>query len=118
MHLQETPRKLRRPNWGVLRGSGEAAQVARSALAAEMDRRIGEEQPDTWSDLVSLGLGVSRAVLGEEPRPDPRPWVRGCEPELSSFDQEVSRASLRKRRMNGGLLLRTFVAVSVVVLRG
>ena len=93
-----TPRKLRRPNWGVLRGSGEAAQVARSALAAEMDRRVGEEQPDTWSDLVSLGLGVSRAVLGEEPRPDPRPWVRGCEPELSSFDQEVSRASLRKRK--------------------
>ena len=87
-----TPRKLRRPNWGVLRGSGEAAQVARSALAAEMNRRVGEEQPDTWSDLVSLGLGVSRAVLGEEPRPDPRPWVRGCEPELSSFDQEVSRA--------------------------
>ena len=91
-------------------------------MAAEMDRRVGEEQPDTWSDLVSLGLGVSRAVLGEEPRPDPRPWVRGCEPELSSFDQEVSRASLRKRKarigMNGRLLLRTFVAVSVVVLRG
>ena len=89
-----TPRKLRRPNWVVLRGSGEAAQVARSALATEMDRRVGEEQPATWSDLVSLGLGVSRAVLGEEPRMDPRPWVRGCEPELSSFDQEVSRASL------------------------
>ena len=48
-----TPRKLRRPNWGVSRGSGEAAQVARSALAAEMDRRVGEEPPDlllgrTW----------------------------------------------------------------------
>ena len=30
---------------------------------------------------------------------DPRPWVRGCEPELSSFDQAVSKASVRKRRV-------------------
>ena len=89
---------MRRPNWVVSRGSGEAALVARAALATEMDRRVGEEQPATWSDVVSLGLGVSRAVLGEEPRLDPRPWVRGCDPELSSFDQEVSRASLRKRK--------------------
>ena len=40
-----TPRRLRRPNWVVLRGSGEAAQVARSALAVEMDRRVHEENP-------------------------------------------------------------------------
>ena len=89
-----TPRKLRKPNWAVLR---EAAQVARSALAVEMDMRFGQEQPTTWSEVVSLGLGVSWAVLGEGRRLDPTPWVRGCEPELSSFE-EVSRASLRKRK--------------------
>ena len=34
-------------DWVVLRGSGEAAQVARSALAVEVDRRVAEEQPAT-----------------------------------------------------------------------
>ena len=33
-----TPRKLRRPNWLLLRGSGEPAQVARAALSTELDR--------------------------------------------------------------------------------
>ena len=79
-----TPRKLRRPNWSLLRGSGEAAQVARGALAAELDRRVSDEQPTTWPDLVTLGVGAARAVLGEEPKRDARPWVRGCEPELAS----------------------------------
>ena len=75
-----------------------------------MDRRISEEQPDNWSDLIALGLGVSRAILGEEPRRNPRPWVRGCEPELSSFDQEVSRASLRKRKAEDWDEWKAFVA--------
>ena len=52
----------------------------------------------TWPDLVTLGVGVARAVLGEEPKRDARPWVRGCEPELASYDQDVSRASVRKRQ--------------------
>ena len=43
-------------------------------------------------------MGVARAVLGEEPKPDPCPWVRGCEPELSSYDQAVSRVSICKRQ--------------------
>ena len=42
--------------------------------------------------------GVARAVLGEEPKSEARPWVKGCEPELVSFDQAVSRASVRKRQ--------------------
>ena len=47
----------------------------------------------SWFLWVGGFTGSSR-----EPRPDPRPWVRGCEPELSSCDQEVSRASFRKRK--------------------
>ena len=93
-----TPKKLRRPNWSLLRGSGEAAQVARGALATELDRRVSDEQPTTWPDLVTLGVGVARAVLGEEPKRDARPWVRGCEPELASYDRDVSRATVRKRQ--------------------
>ena len=62
----QTPRKLRRPNWSLLRGSGEAAQVARAALATELDGRVSDEQPTTWPDLVTLGVGVARAALGED----------------------------------------------------
>ena len=83
------PRRLRRPNWVSLRGSGDAANVARSALATELDRRVADEQPTTWPEVVSLGLGVARAILGEEPKRDPRPWVRGCElsdPNRSDFE--------------------------------
>ena len=92
-----TPRRLRRPNWVSLRGSGDAANVARSALATELDRRVADEQPTTWPEVVSLGLGVAKAILGEEPKKDPRPWVRGCEEELVTFDQAVTQASCRKR---------------------
>ena len=88
---------MRRPNWVSLRGSGDAANVARSALATELDRRVADEQPTTWPEVVSLGLGVARAVLGEEPKKDPRPWVRVCEKELVTFDQAVTQASRRKR---------------------
>ena len=49
-----TPRKLRRPNWLLLRGSSESVQTAREALATELDRRVGDEQPATWSDLVTV----------------------------------------------------------------
>ena len=95
-----TPRRLRRPNWSLLRGSGEAAasQVTRAALATELDGRVSDKQPTTWPALVTLGVGVARAVLGEEPKRDARPWVRGCESELASYDQDVSRASVRKRQ--------------------
>ena len=71
--------------------------VARETLAIEMDRRIGLDPPDSWREVVDLGIGVARAVLGEEPRSDLRPWVRGCESELRVFDQAVSLASSRKR---------------------
>ena len=63
-----TPRKLRRPKWSLFRGSGERAQVGGAALATELDRRVGDEQPTTWPELVTLGVGVARAVLGEEPK--------------------------------------------------
>ena len=65
-----------------------------TALSAELDRRVAESEPNSWSEVVDLGLGVARAVqsvLGEEPCRDPRPWVRG-------FDQAVSQASSRKRK--------------------
>ena len=88
---------MRRPNWRALRGSGESAVVAREALAAELDRSVGLEPPVSWSEVVDLGLGVARAVLGEEPKSDPRPCVRGCEPALRVFDKAVSLASSRKR---------------------
>ena len=82
---------------GFFKGSGDVAQVARSALATELDRRVTDEPPTTWHEVVSLGLGVSSAILGEEPKKDPRPWVRGCENELVTFDQAVTQASCRKR---------------------
>ena len=91
-------RKLKRPNWRLLRGSGEAAQTARAALSAELDRRVAESEPTSWSEVVDLGLGVARAVLGDEPSRDPRPWIRGLEGELQGFDQAVSQASSRKRK--------------------
>ena len=49
-----TPRRTRRPNWVSLRGTGASAQVARSALATELDRRVADEQPTTWLEVVSL----------------------------------------------------------------
>ena len=53
--------------------------IAREVPATEMDRRIGLDPPSSWREVVDLGLGVARAILGEEPKPDPRPWVRGCD---------------------------------------
>ena len=91
-----TPRRTRRPNWASLQGSGGAAQVARSVLATELDRRVVGKQPTTWPEIVSLGLGVARAIVGEEPKKGPRPWVRGCENELVSFDRAVAQASSQK----------------------
>ena len=41
-----------------------AAQTARAALSAELDRRVAESEPNSWSEVVDLGLGVARAVLG------------------------------------------------------
>ena len=35
---------------------------------------------------------------GVSSKRDVRLWVRGCEPELSFYDQAVSRASFRKRQ--------------------
>ena len=74
---------------GCFRGFGEAPQVVTCGLVVEMDRTVNEEQPTTWRELVGLGLGVSKGFLGEEPRPDRRPWVTDCEVELSCFDQDV-----------------------------
>ena len=87
------PTRMRRPPWKVLRGTGKGAQVAQAALSAELDRRVAE----SWTEVVDLGLGVARAILGEEPRRDPRPWVRGCEGELRELDRAVSAAFSRKR---------------------
>ena len=47
--------------------SGESATIGREALTAEMDRRVAMEQPESWKDVVDLGFGVARAVLGDEP---------------------------------------------------
>ena len=58
--------KFRKPHWRSLRGSGESARVARAALATELDRRVADEQPSSWTSVVDLGLGVAQAVLGEE----------------------------------------------------
>ena len=68
----QTPRRLRRPNWVALRGSSDAAVLARAALATELDRKVAEGKPTIWPEVVSLGVGVARAVLGEEPRQDHR----------------------------------------------
>ena len=57
-----------------------------------------QSEPTSWSEVVDLGLGVARAVLGDEPCRNPRPWVRGFEGELQGFDQAVSQASSRKRK--------------------
>ena len=62
----------------------------------ELDRRVADEQPTTWPKVVSLGVGVARAVLGEEPLQDCRPRVKGCERELSTYNQAVSRVSICK----------------------
>ena len=105
-----TPRRLRRPNWVALRGSSDGAVLARAALATELDRRATEDQPTTWSDVVSLGVGVARAVLGEEPVQDHRPWVKGLEHELSTYDQAVSGAYTRKRQADSLEELRESVA--------
>ena len=58
---------MKRPSWRLLRGSGKAAHAARDALSAELDRRVAESVPTSWSEVVDLGLGVARAVLGDEP---------------------------------------------------
>ena len=60
-----------------------------------MDRRVNEDQPSSWQDVVELGVGVARAVLGEEPKKDPRPWVRGGEAELLVLDRSLGPS--RKR---------------------
>ena len=90
-------KQVRRPNWVALRGVGPAVTTAREALAAEMDRRCQLDAPSSWTEVVDLGIGVARAVLGEETKKDPRPWVRGCEATLLDLDQQVSRAASRKR---------------------
>ena len=66
-------------------------------MATELDRRLTEDKPTTWHEVVSLGVGVARAVLGEEPL-DHRPWGKGLEHELSTYDQAVTRASTCKRQ--------------------
>ena len=62
-----------------------------------MDRRANADQPSSWQEVVELGVGVARAVLGAEPKRDPRPWVRGGEAELLVLDREVPTANGRKR---------------------
>ena len=54
------------------------------------------EQPESWNEAVDL-LEVARVMLGEEPKKDTRPWVRGCEPVRLSFNKAVSQASSCKR---------------------
>ena len=58
------PRRLRRPNWVALRGSGNAANVARSALATELDRRVANEQPTTWPEGCVFGFGCCSGSFG------------------------------------------------------
>ena len=58
---------------------------ALSASVAEMDRRVAYVAPKSWEEVVEVGLGVARVVLGDEPRRDPRPWVRGSEGELQTL---------------------------------
>ena len=60
--------------------------------------------PQLGLRLCRWVLGVARAIFGEEPKKDPRPWVRGCENELVTFDQAVTQASCRKRRRNLGMI--------------
>ena len=89
--------KRKRPHWALLRGVGDGPRLAKEALATELSRRMAEEQPTSWSDLSGLGLDVSLAVLGTEPRRDSRPWVLGVEAELKQHDDAVAQASSRKR---------------------
>ena len=42
----------------------KSVYVARAALATELNRRVADEQPTTWPEVVSLGLGVARADCG------------------------------------------------------
>ena len=42
-------------------------RCSRSALATELNRRVVDDQPTIWPEVVSLGVGVARAGLGEEP---------------------------------------------------
>ena len=70
---------MKHPNWKILRGSGDGAQTARAALSAELDRRVAETEPTSWSEVVDLGLGVA-------------------EGEVQGFEQVVSQASSRKRK--------------------
>ena len=114
------PKKLRRPNWSLLRGSGEAAQVARGALATELDRRVSDEQPTTWPDLVTLGVGVARAVLGEEPKRDARPckrrrlaWLRSKE--VAWWDNKAQQA---QDKADQGDSFGVFAAFKELRLRG
>ena len=82
--------------------SGEKAQVARSALATELNCQVADEQPTTWPEVVSLGAGVAQGILDDEPKQDSRPWAWGCEPELSSYDQAVSWALFASDRRSLG----------------
>ena len=51
-------RRLKRPNWRALRGSGDGAQMARAALSAELDRRVAETDPTSWQEVADLGSGA------------------------------------------------------------
>ena len=96
--------------WVALRGSSDGAVLARAALATELDRRVTEDEPTTWTEVVLLGVGIARAVLGEEPVQDHRPWVKGLEHELSTYDQAVSGAHTRNRQADSWEELRESVA--------
>ena len=65
-----------------------------------------------------MGVGAARAFLGKKPKQDPRPWVRGCEPELSSFNQAASRACIRKRQADSWEEWRDCCRANVDVWRG
>ena len=107
-----TPHCIRRPNGVSLRGAGDAEGLACSAPATELDRRVAEEQPTTWHEVTSLGLGVARTILGEEPKKDPRPWVCGCENELVTFDRAVAQRGRRNLGMSGGSRIARYDVVS------
>ena len=72
----------------------KASQLRFLGLRLELNRRVAA----TWFEVVSLGVGVARAVLGEEPLQDSHPWVRSSSQELSAYDYVVSRASVRMRQ--------------------
>ena len=91
------PVRRGRPHWASLRGVGEGPSLAKAALATELERRMQEEQPQSWATVADLGLEVASAVLGPEPPKDSRPWVLGFEAELQHHDVAVAQASSRKR---------------------